>query len=435
MNIEYNIRGLLNALFRQKKKIILVFSLFFVLGFAVVLRIEPVYEARGSLLVKFGQGARPDVNLPGNNRPNELTSSDRKEIMESNIRILKSQSLLSDVVSAVGVEKLYPGLAADDEQDKAMALRQATGRILGAVSVQTSGASNIIEVAVRHKDPEVSALFTDKLMEMFMIRQAEVYNTAQTSFLEKQTTEMKQKLEVSRQDFFDFKEEVGISAIDEEMTQLLRQKSELSNLAFQSVSRAQTTLSELEAKEAEMRSTYKANSPVMKRLRQSIDVARRQLHDRQYDLNATGKESGEETGDDADKQESSMNSKIAAIDERIAWLEAQRGKYNELEQRVKMDEENYVYYQQRGEEARINNLLNIENITRISVVDKPAIPMYPVPARKKLILIAFMMAGALFGLGVALTFELLDDRLTSPEQITSTLGVPVLAAFGKAKGA
>ncbi|MCA9017937.1 MAG: hypothetical protein KDA77_21615 [Planctomycetaceae bacterium] len=184
----------------------------------------------------------------------------------------------------------------------------------------------------------------------------------------------------------------------------------------------------LKAKQAEMRATYKADSPVMKRLQDSIAVAEKQLSDRQSDLNNN-------SGAAVTDKDGSLAQKIAAIDKRIAWLEAQRGTFNELDQRVRMDEENFQYYRQRGEEARVNNLLNRENITRISIVDRPVVPAKPIGPRKKLILIAFLLAGMVMGLGLSLTLEILDDSVASPEQLTASLGLPVLASFRKVRGA
>jgi uncharacterized protein involved in exopolysaccharide biosynthesis len=141
-----------------------------------------------------------------------------------------------------------------------------------------SGGSNLIDVAYTHTDPQVAAVFVDRLMDLFIVRQAALYNTAQTSFLGKQVEGMRLKLEQSRAAFSEFKREVGVSEIDEEMRQLLVEKRELSNVAFQSVSNAQTTLSALEAQAAE--------------LRESIAVARAQLGDRQNDLGSSGDDDG-----------------------------------------------------------------------------------------------------------------------------------------------
>lgn len=424
MNIEYNMRGVLHAFFRHKTKILLIFMLFAAAGAAVVLTARPVYEARGSLLVKFGRGAVPDANRPDGSRPAELARDDRSEIMKSNVKILRSHALLGDIAAAMGMDAPdSSGNPEEKKESKEIELQKAVARLTAALDVRADDNSNIIELSVRDEDPEKAARIANLLIDRFIVRQAELYNASQAGFLDKQVEAMKESLDRSREEFSIFKKETGISAIDEEMNQLLREKSELTALAFQSVAEAQATLAALEAREAEMRATYQSNSSVMVRLRDSISFARKQLAERRSDLNVSGQE------------DSSLSGKIGTIDERIAWLEEQRGRYNELEQRVKMDEENYRYYQQRGEEARVNNLLNAENITRISVIDRPVAPLYPVSPLKKLIALAFLMAGLLIGLGTALTLELLDDRIALPEQASSVLGLPVLATFGKIKEA
>lgn len=422
--MEYNIRGVLHAFFRQKWKFIIIFGLFAFTGWHYISNANPVYQARGSFLIRFGESAKPGVNMPGGNGPTEVSYNDRKEIMESHIRILQSHNLLQKVIFTLGVENIYPEMAKAAENTDIATQKTIAALIGGDLEIKPGGDSNMIEIFVKNEDPEIAARLTDRLMDMFVVRQAEIYDTAQTSFLEKQVEGMKAKLEQSRQALTKFKEEAGISGIDEEMTQLLREKSELSALAFQSVAEAKDALAVMEAKEAEMRATYKADSPVMKRLQDSIVVAEKELKERQSDLT-------QKNGD----QVSSLSEKIKDIDARIAWLEEKRGSYNELEQRVAMDEENYKYYQQRGEEARINNLLNRENITRISIVDRPVTPSRPIGPRKKLILLAFLMAGTMLGLGLALVLEILDDRVTTPEQMAAYLGVPVLASFGKVRGA
>src|SRR5687768_5671884 len=115
-----------------------------------------------------------------------------------------------------------------------------------------------------------------------------------------------------------------------------------------------------------MKSTYRMDSPMINGFKKTVAVARADLKQRQDDLNASAK-SG-----------SSLGTRMDNVDKRLSYLEAQRGSYNDLQQQVKIDEENYLYYLKRGEEARINKLLNSQNITRISVVDQPAVPVEPI---------------------------------------------------------
>lgn len=157
----------------------------------------------------------------------------------------------------------------------------------------------------------------------------------------------------------------------------------------------------------------------MIRLRQTIAVARADLERRQKDLNSSNGTGG------------SLSAKISNVDQRVAYLESKRGRYDELRQKVAINEENYIQYRKRGEEARINNLLVSQNISRISVLDKPSPPVVPIKPKRSIILALVLLAALMAGLGTALARELLDDRFYNPDQVNKILGVPVLATFEK----
>ena len=421
MELDYSLRGLLAALFRQQRKMIVIGAAIMALGLFYLLSMPVVYESRGSMLVKFGQDARPSLSVAGGNRTTEVSSSDRAEIIQSNISIIYSSDLLRSAVVEFGVERLYPGITESTTNDTPEGA--AIGRLQrGDLMAQSGGRNNIIEIGVRNKDPEVSAAFARMVMEHFTRRQAEIYNKPQTDFLQQQITDAAKKLEESQLALQAFKQETGISDLDEEMSLLMRQKTDLTGIAYQAVTQAQAELAKLEAEAAEMRATYRANSPAMRRMGSTVSAARQTLNQRQADVNTTG-----EAG-------TALSAQLRQIGERLAFLERNRAAYSDLEQRVTIDQENYKYYQQRGEEARANDVLNQQNITRISVIDTPSVPMQPASRNRKLLFVAIMMTAALAALAAAVLFELLDDRLRTPQQLGSRLRVPVMATFS-VKGA
>ncbi len=416
MDIEFSSRGLLMVLFRQKMRFLFVFLAVMLLGIFYLSTQKPVYEARASLLVKFGREAVPNLVRPDiQGSPDVL--SDRQEMTASFVGILRSTDLLRDAVTQFGAEKLYPDIAGTAKDP----LEAAVGRLIARdLKPTTEVKSNLISVSLLNGNPVVATDFSSLLIEKFLARQAAIYNPPRTNFLRQQIEDARVKLAASLKTFQAFKNDTKIAALDEEMGQLISEKGSLSGLAFSALTQAQATLADLEAKDAELRATNRPDSLLVRRQGESIAVARQRVRTLQEDLNAAT----------TDKP-SALATKIAALDGRIAFLESQRGRYTELERQVKLDEENYKYYQQRGEEARVNDMLNDENITRISVVDTPSTGPDPVAPRKKLILAATLVAALLLALGVALVAELLDDRLTNPRQLTRALGVPVLAIFDR----
>lgn len=420
MNIECNTRGVLTVFFRQLRGFIMVLALIVGLGGWYIFSLPPVYEAKGSMLVKFGQDALPNVQL-SNQASAQLSADERKEFMSSSIKILYSSNVLKQIIEEIGAGNMYPQLKAQNVEGNA-AIEAAIARLRQKDLVAESGSSSVIEVRLKSHDPQIAAQFTQRLIDLFIKTQMELYSTEQTSFLQHQVEEARQKLETSRKKYATFKDKVGISGVDEEMAQLRQEKGAMTAIAYKALTEAQAALAALETQEAEIRNTYRTDSPLMARTLESLAIAERQLRERQEDVKASTGRGGEN---------SALARKIAAIDSRIAYLEAQRGKLSELEQHVKMNESNYAYYQQRSEEARANNLLSAQNITRIVVVDTPIVPNSPSSPRINLLIALLLITGLMVAGGIALFRELIDDRFTRPEQIASRLGLPVLATFRK----
>ncbi len=419
MDIEYNTRGFLTVFFRQFFVFILVFGLITVASVFYLMNSENVYEARGSLLLRLGDDARPDPTFSRDqNRSSDISSSHRKDTIQSYIKILQSRDLLRSVINDMGVERLYPEVAQNTE-NLLSPTEIAISILLGGAMNLKSDDSSVISIGIENKDPQIAAEFTKLLMKSFILRQVEIYDTPQITFMKQQIVEAKNKLEASQEEFHLFKNIAEISSIDEEMFQLVREKTDLSVVAFSALTEAQAELDKLEVEKAQMLRTYKQNSPMVQRLEESMNLIKAQIKIHQGSLDARGETSN------------TLSAKIADIDKRISYLESQRARFDQFQRQTKLDEENYFYYVQRGEEARINDILNMQNITHISVIDSPVVPLSPIRPRKDLFFVLSLLAAFMAGVGIVLVRELQDERFSRPEQVTATLSIPLLATFDK----
>ena len=417
MYIEPNLRGLLTVFFRRKARFSAVFGVILLTGIAFLLNMSHVYEAHGSFLIKPAS-TLPDIgrqSLP----PDDGTPSAHTELVQSNIKILMSDDLLGAVINKVGLERLYPGIreavhGADSPEHEAITRLQAKDLV-----ATNDSESNIVDIAVRNKDPQVARDFAETLIEMFIARQTEIYSAPHSDFLEKQIADAQQKMKEAQKEFQDFKRDTGISNLDQEVNELLNEKTALSGFSMQAVTTSQESLSKQEADLAAAKATYKPESPILKRLNDSLAVARQDVAKRRQDLNTSGSD------------RSALAPKIAKINERMAYLEKNRAEYSRLEENARMCEDDYKTYRQEGEEARSHEMLNEQGITRISVVDKPVVPVKPVPLKRMILLIAILLAATLFGLAAVILSELMDERVAYPEQIAADMGLPVLASFGR----
>lgn len=417
MHFEYSLRSLLTVLFRQKFKFLLVFALIAGLGFAYLKNMESPYQAHGSFLVKFGQGALTDTLNPSRTTITQYSENDRDEILQSYVKILYSTSLLSDVVTAYGSEKIYPDIKksiTEGETANTKAVEQLQQKHL---KVHADLDSNVVDIYLKNQNPKVAQEITKLLMDTFIQKQSEVYNAPQSDFLKDELAKARHILNSAQAQLRHFKQQNNLADLDKEMERLIIEKSELSTVAFQAVNEAQANLDELENELAQKQTTYKSTSQALKKLNNQISAAKQQLRQRQEDLNAGGDEG------------SSFSSKIAAINERIAYLETNRAEYDDHKQRVDSALENYEFYQKQSEQARLQDVLAQQSFSRIVIVDEPKVPEKPMPVNKKLLFIAILIAAGSLGLGVVIVFEIMDESVSDPRQITKSLGLPVLASF------
>jgi uncharacterized protein involved in exopolysaccharide biosynthesis len=410
MYFEFSLRGLLTAFFKKKDIFTSIFLLVVLTGGFYLWHMPQLYESKGDFLIRFGQSALPAIGSADDQKTTEVTRDDRAEIIQSNVMLLQSDDLLKEVIRTVGLEKIYPGITARMKgagiaEQTAVSLLRKKG-----LKVSADPKSNIIEVSVLNQSPVIAQEVATRLMEVFTARQSVIFGAPQTAFLQQQSDSMRKKMEESQQELRDFKQKEGITLLDEEITQLLGEKKDLSVHTFQASNDLEAQVAKLQSDKAAMESTYRPDSPVMSRANHSLEVASAQLQN---------------TGSSA------LAARIAAINERLAFLETNRKRYDELLQRVTLDTENFKFYQLRNEEAIVNARLNQENITRISIIDPPSVSLKPVDANKPLLIVAILMTALLLSMGAALFLELMDDTVVFSEQTIAATGLPVLAILGR----
>jgi uncharacterized protein involved in exopolysaccharide biosynthesis len=97
---------------------------------------------------------------------------------------------------------------------------------------------------------------------------------------------------------------------------------------------------------------------------------------------------------------------------------------------AKANEENYLLYLRKQEEARISDALDRQRISNVVVAEAASVPFRP--QRHRLV---FLIVGALFACltSVLLAFAVdhWDPSFRTPQEVQDFLGSPVLAAFPK----
>ena len=167
-------RDFLTSFFRQYRVFRAVFAASLLVGLLYLLLATPLYEASGSLLVKFGNNA--DAGVSKSERDARITPMDRIRIVESNLEILQSHDLLKSVLLQIGLERVYPALAdAEDGLEKAIKKLQDSH-----LTIRTNIQSDVLEISFLNKSPELAAEFVRILQDKFIHKQLEIFNKPQT---------------------------------------------------------------------------------------------------------------------------------------------------------------------------------------------------------------------------------------------------------------
>ena len=97
---------------------------------------------------------------------------------------------------------------------------------------------------------------------------------------------------------------------------------------------------------------------------------------------------------------------------------------------MEIQESNYRKYSGSLEQSRIDQELEMQKISNISVVQKASCSLKPVRPRKIVNLAVGLFLGLFGGLGLAFFSEYLDHSLKKPEDIASiTYSCPCLRPF------
>jgi uncharacterized protein involved in exopolysaccharide biosynthesis len=95
---------------------------------------------------------------------------------------------------------------------------------------------------------------------------------------------------------------------------------------------------------------------------------------------------------------------------------------------MKTDEENYLMYQRKREEARMTNALDQTRILNVAIAEQPVPPMLPSNSPWTALTIGGLLA-VMVSLGAAFTLDYMDTSFRTPAEVLTELDVPVLGSI------
>jgi uncharacterized protein involved in exopolysaccharide biosynthesis len=102
----------------------------------------------------------------------------------------------------------------------------------------------------------------------------------------------------------------------------------------------------------------------------------------------------------------------------------------DLLRNAKTQEENYLLYVHKREEARISDALDQRGILNVAMAEEPVVPALPNRSPLNAIFLTLILAGTV-SLSTAVVFDFMDPSFRTPDELANYLGAPVLAALPK----
>jgi len=120
---------------------------------------------------------------------------------------------------------------------------------------------------------------------------------------------------------------------------------------------------------------------------------------------------------------------IAEYEAKIDKLEKASPIYDNLSRQVKQNEEVYQLYAKKQEESRINDALDEQKISNVSIAEEPAVPVNPNNGNRFLAVFLGLGLGIIVCAGSVFVSEIVRDTFLSPGELEAFAGYPVLATI------
>ncbi len=481
---SHTLREVVTIVFRHRRLVVLLFLAIVTGALAGALMYGTKYEARTQLLVKH---QRFDAGMISDNtsRAQMLDNIPTEEEVNSEIALLKSDDVLEQVVRKCGLDaradsmwnRITRGFGAPDVR-----IPRAVRDLENSLRVYALPKSYIVEVRLTSRDPQQAANILNTLTEVYMEKHLALNRPPGVSdFFSKQTADYHAKLANAENQLADFQSQSGSVAPTIEKEIVLQKASEFSAIARQTqaevadrlqrirtikaqmqvvperqdtqvviadneqlLAKLKSTLAELEMKHVEMLSKYKPEYRPVKELEQQIDETRAAIAEAQKspvrqnttDQNPTYKLLESELAR-AEAELPALKAKAATMQTAAATYQGQAAglgrteiAHQELVRNAKANEENYLLYLKKAEEAEISDALDQRRIMNVAVSETAAVPALPMYSPAMLILAGLLLAVPV-SVGSAFVSDYFDPSIRTPREVVEVLDTPVLAWMPK----
>ncbi|HTR45913.1 MAG TPA: Wzz/FepE/Etk N-terminal domain-containing protein [Verrucomicrobiae bacterium] len=481
------LRDALVPIFRRRRLASLVFVGIFCGAILAAVLMPRTYESEMKILLNRDRAdavVTPDPNAPA---PTAAVMSVSEEDINSEVELIKSRDLLSEVVRSCDLQqarsprwrRMVDWMSRAGTSDDAR-LARAVRVLENSLSVEPLKKTDMIRVAYASRDPQLSARVLQSLAALYQEKHAAVHRPAGTfRFFDEETAKHRDELVAAETRLTDFDRAQGVIAADTQKQLVLQQLSQFQTDFQQdksaeraAVARVQalraraaatperqttqvrtldnaqllaeleSSLLSLELKRSEMSMKYAPEYPPVRALDAEISDTRAAI------AGARQAPVEEKTTDRAPAQDwiatelakaeadrAQFEAHAAATARTIAHFQAAAQQLDvkssvqaDLARDVRASESDYLLYLRKREEARISDALDTRRIVNVSVAEAATVPALPTLHLAWLLVGGFFVASTL-SLGAAYAADRMDPSFRTPDELQRYLATRVLAAI------
>jgi len=324
------------------------------------------------------------------------------------------------------------------------------------LDVKPSRESNVVNISYKAPDPRFAAALANAFAKSYIdtsvalrVEPAKQY----TSFFDARAKELRTALETAQSKLSQYQRENGILVTDERLDIETQRLNELTSqlVAVQAVA-AESRSRSAQAKSSADQLQDVINNPVVAGLRtdlsrqeaklQELNAKLGEAHPQVQELKANIEELRQRVAAETRRVGGSMgiNSNINSSREteirasaeiqraRVVKLKQQRDDAATLIKDVETSQRAYDAVAQRLTQTSLESQSSQTNISVLTPATEPALPSSP---RLLLNTLLALFMGSILAMGFALVREMMDRRVRSIEDLTESLGVPLLGSLPK----
>jgi uncharacterized protein involved in exopolysaccharide biosynthesis len=473
----FTLRDLLAIGFRHKRAFLLCFVGILLGTVAAVLVLPATYDSTAQIVVKR-ERVDPVITAEKND-PTQVVGEVTEEELNSEAQLINSEDVLRKAVIDSGLDKrksLLSSLFAESDDHK---IAKAVDKMKGNLRVEPVKKTNIVQVTYSAHDPKLAAKVLNNVIAAYIDKHLAVNRPpGQLKFFEEETDRYKHDLDQAEEQLKKFSEEQsGVApqisrditlqklndfsaALEQTRAEMSATEQKIAELEKQSgttpdrlttqmretdngavLQQLKSALLTLELKRTELLTKFQPGYRLVQEVDKEIADTRtaitveesKPLKEQTTDRNPTYAWINEELA----KAKSDYSALQARATATQAIVGVYQGRAHQLEvngfiqqdllRTAKANEDNYLLYLHKREEARIADALDQTRILNIGMVQQPTVPLSPTRSPIMFGLVGILMAG-MVSVGLVFAKEYLDSSFRTPSEVLSELNIPVLAA-------